>query len=53
MNDETLPVRVWCKGCGEEFEAFLQKMADHNAEVICPKCGEVNTRADFVDSANN
>ena len=53
MNEETVPVRVWCKGCGEEFVAFLQKMAERNAEVVYPKCGEVHTRKESVDPANN
>ena len=55
MSDETVPVKVWCKSCGEVFTAFLQKMADHNAEVVCPKCGKLNdcTQSDVVGSANN
>ena len=42
MSDESLPVKVWCKGCGEGFTAYLQEMADHNAEVVCPACGKLN-----------
>jgi Zn finger protein HypA/HybF involved in hydrogenase expression len=55
MSDEPVPVKVWCKGCGEVFTAFLQYMADHNAEVVCPKCGKLNdcAQSDFADSANN
>jgi uncharacterized Zn finger protein len=52
MSDQSEPVRVWCKGCGEEFVAFLQKMADRNAGVVCPKCGEVNTPTE-LDSGKN
>ena len=53
MSDETVPVSVWCKNCGEQFTTFLQKMADRNTEVVCPKCGEVNTPKDSLDSDNN
>jgi uncharacterized Zn finger protein len=53
MSDETEAVRVWCKGCGEEFVAFLQKMADRNAVVVCPKCGKANTPTDSLSSGNN
>lgn len=37
---------VFCKGCGEVLKNFLQEMADHNAEVDCPHCGKVYTRAE-------
>jgi ribosomal protein S27E len=37
---------VLCKGCGETLTTFLRGMADHNAEVVCPHCGEVHTPAD-------
>ena len=55
MSDESLPVKVWCKGCGEVFTVFLQEMADHNAEVVCPKCGKLNNcmQSDLVGSASN
>jgi putative FmdB family regulatory protein len=38
MSDETTDVT--CKACGETFTAFLRQMADHNAKVVCPKCGK-------------
>jgi DNA-directed RNA polymerase subunit RPC12/RpoP len=31
---------ILCKNCGQTFSAFLQEMADKNAEVVCPCCGE-------------
>jgi DNA-directed RNA polymerase subunit RPC12/RpoP len=33
-------VEVSCKNCGKTFSAFLKEMADKNAEVTCPSCGE-------------
>jgi DNA-directed RNA polymerase subunit RPC12/RpoP len=33
-------VDVLCKNCGKAFTAFLKEMADKNAEVTCPSCGE-------------
>ena len=36
---------VFCKGCSETLKTFLGEMADHNAEVVCPHCGKVYTRA--------
>jgi hypothetical protein len=44
MSDETLPVSVWCKSCGQVFSTFLEQMADHNAEVVCPNCGKSHER---------
>jgi hypothetical protein len=44
MTDETVPVSVWCKGCGQVFSTFLEQMADHNAEVVCPNCGKSHER---------
>jgi hypothetical protein len=39
MSDEK--VGLLCDGCGEEFSAFLNEMAEHNAKVTaCPKCGK-------------
>jgi predicted RNA-binding Zn-ribbon protein involved in translation (DUF1610 family) len=32
---------IICPGCGEAFVAFLQEMAEHNAQVVCPKCGKI------------
>jgi DNA-directed RNA polymerase subunit RPC12/RpoP len=29
-----------CKKCGQVFSAFLEQMADHNAQVVCPGCGK-------------
>ena len=37
---------VFCKGCGETLTTFLCQMADQNAQVVCPHCGKVYTRAD-------
>jgi uncharacterized Zn-finger protein len=37
---------VFCKGCGETLTTFLRQMAHQNAEVVCPHCGKVYTRAD-------
>jgi uncharacterized Zn-finger protein len=37
---------VFCKGCGEMLTTFLREMAEHNAEVVCPDCGKVYTRAE-------
>lgn len=37
---------VLCKSCGESLTTFLREMADHNAEVVCPHCGKIYTRAD-------
>jgi predicted RNA-binding Zn-ribbon protein involved in translation (DUF1610 family) len=31
-----------CQDCGETFYAFLHDMAEHNAKVVCPKCGKVH-----------
>ena len=36
MNEPTID--VLCKNCGQTFTAFLQEMADKNAEVVCPRC---------------
>ena len=33
-------IEVLCKNCGQTFTAFLQEMADKNAEVTCPCCGQ-------------
>jgi DNA-directed RNA polymerase subunit RPC12/RpoP len=33
-------MEVLCKNCGKTFSAFLQEMADKNAEVTCPSCGK-------------
>jgi endogenous inhibitor of DNA gyrase (YacG/DUF329 family) len=38
MNEPTL--EVLCKNCGKTLTAFLQEMADKNAEVTCPFCGK-------------
>lgn len=37
---------TFCQGCGETLTTFLREMADHNAEVVCPHCGRVYTRAE-------
>ena len=37
---------VLCRGCGETMATFLREMAVHNAEVVCPHCGKVYSRAD-------
>jgi uncharacterized Zn-finger protein len=37
---------VFCKDCGEALTTFLREMADHNAEVVCPHCGKIYTRAE-------
>jgi predicted nucleic acid-binding Zn-ribbon protein len=37
---------VFCKGCSEVLTTFLREMADHNAEVVCPHCGKIYTRAE-------
>jgi DNA-directed RNA polymerase subunit RPC12/RpoP len=42
MGQETTD--VLCIGCGETFSAFLKDMADHNAKVVCPKCGKSHDR---------
>jgi DNA-directed RNA polymerase subunit RPC12/RpoP len=31
-------VDVLCKNCGQTFTAFLDRMAEQNAEVTCPSC---------------
>jgi len=36
MSEPTID--VLCKNCGQTFTAFLQEMADKNAEVVCPRC---------------
>jgi len=33
---------ITCAGCGEVFTNFLQEMADRNAKVTCPKCGQTH-----------
>jgi DNA-directed RNA polymerase subunit RPC12/RpoP len=38
MKNEALD--VVCKACGEIFSVFLEQMANHNAEVVCPRCGK-------------
>ena len=38
MDEPTM--EVLCKNCGKTFTAFLKEMADKNAEVTCPSCGE-------------
>jgi uncharacterized Zn-finger protein len=43
---------VFCKGCGETLRIFLQGMAEHNAEVVCPHCGKIYTRAEAEALAN-
>lgn len=38
--------QLLCHGCGKAFAAFLGEMAEHNAEVVCPHCGKIYTRAE-------
>lgn len=51
MSDEAEPVRVWCKGCIAVFVAFLQKIAGHNAKLVCPNCGTINTVPERIPQA--
>jgi len=37
MNDQK--IEVVCPGCGQAFSTFLREMAEHNAKITCPKCG--------------
>jgi formylmethanofuran dehydrogenase subunit E len=37
-------IELLCNHCGETFSAFLHQMADRNAKVVCPKCGESGER---------
>jgi DNA-directed RNA polymerase subunit RPC12/RpoP len=34
-------ITLVCAQCGQAFAAFLTDMAEHNAEVVCPRCGKV------------
>jgi len=52
MSDETLPVKMWCQGCGQVLTSFLQEMADRNAEVVCPECGKLNACRNVAGSAS-
>jgi predicted RNA-binding Zn-ribbon protein involved in translation (DUF1610 family) len=29
-----------CEHCGQTLSAFLHEMAERNAKVVCPNCGE-------------
>ena len=33
-------IDLLCNHCGQTFSAFLHQMADKNAKVVCPNCGE-------------
>ena len=34
-------ITLVCAQCGQAFSAFLRDMAEHNAKVVCPRCGKV------------
>jgi len=42
-------VNFVCKNCGQAFTAFLRDMAEHNAKVVCPRCGKRQDIADATD----
>ena len=33
-------IEMLCNRCGQTFSTFLHEMADKNAKVVCPNCGE-------------
>ena len=44
-------VQITCKNCGEVFSTFLKQMAEHNAKVVCPKCGTIQEQHDFLNTS--
>ena len=39
-NMSTDSIELLCNHCGQTFSTFLHQMADKNAKVVCPSCGE-------------
>ncbi len=33
-------IDLLCKHCSQTFSAFLHDLAEKNAKVVCPNCGE-------------
>jgi predicted RNA-binding Zn-ribbon protein involved in translation (DUF1610 family) len=42
MTPAEQKVDVLCKNCGTTFSAFLQHMAEHNQQIVCPNCGQAH-----------
>ncbi len=38
-NVDAEKVDLLCPDCGYTFSVFLRDMAEHNAKIVCPKCG--------------
>jgi hypothetical protein len=36
----TDPIDVLCGHCNQTFSTFLHELAEKNAKVVCPNCGE-------------
>jgi predicted RNA-binding Zn-ribbon protein involved in translation (DUF1610 family) len=33
-------IDLLCEHCGQTLSAFLHEMAENNAKLVCPNCGE-------------
>jgi DNA-directed RNA polymerase subunit RPC12/RpoP len=44
MDQET--TNLLCNHCNKTFEAFLHDLAEKNAKVVCPSCGQTHTPND-------
>jgi endogenous inhibitor of DNA gyrase (YacG/DUF329 family) len=49
MNDQKID--LICPKCGQAFSTFLSEMAEHNAKVTCPTCGNSCVFDSKVESA--
>jgi hypothetical protein len=38
MSDDQID--VWCGHCNQTFSTFLHELAEKNAQVVCPNCGQ-------------
>jgi predicted Zn finger-like uncharacterized protein len=45
-------VQIKCKNCGAVFSTFLEQMAEHNAKIVCPKCGKIHEDRDVVSGTS-
>jgi uncharacterized Zn-finger protein len=49
MSDKE--INLSCKGgCGQVFSVFLREMAEHNSEVVCPKCETANDYDELAET---
>jgi hypothetical protein len=50
MSDDQID--LWCGHCNQTFSTFLHELAEKNAKVICPKCGEGHDGKPPADSVH-